>query len=63
MKTEFDYFNALGVIFSTDYDKALHTTWKKIYEKIKKGLAAMTGRYMNIFQKALLINATIASKI
>ena len=63
LKTEFDYFTALGVIFSTDYDKALHTTWKRIFEKIKKGLAAMTGRYMNIYQKAVLINAIIASKL
>ena len=30
LKTEFDYFNALGICFSTDYDKALRTQWTKI---------------------------------
>ena len=31
--------------------------------KIKKGLLAMTGRYLNVYQKAIIINSIIASKL
>ena len=63
LKTEFEYFNALGIMFSTDYDKALHATWKKIYEKIKNGLLVLMGRYLSVYQKAIIINSLIASKL
>ena len=63
LKTEFDYFNALGVIFSTDYDKALHSNWKKIYEKIKTRLIMLMGRYLSIYQKVVIVNSMIASKL
>ena len=63
IKTEFEHFNTLGIIFSTDYDKALKAQWEKIYVNIQKSLKAMTGRYLNIYQKAVIVNAMIASKL
>ena len=63
LKTEFEYFNALGICFSTNYDDALKAQWERIAEKIKKGLKAMTGRYLNLYQRAVLINSVIASKL
>ena len=51
LKTEFEYFSALGIIFSTDYDKALDKTWRKIYEKIKNGITVMRSRYVNLYQR------------
>ena len=63
LKTEFEVFNALGIIFSTDYNKALNRTWEKIYGKIKKQLEIMKGRYLNLYQKAIIINSLIASKL
>ena len=63
LKTEFEYFRALEFIFSTDYDKALNTTWRKIYEKVKTSLTIVKSRYLNLYQKAIIINSLIASKL
>ena len=63
LKTEIDYFCTLGIIFSNDYDTALHANWRKIYDKIKIRFSMMLGRNLNIYQKAIIINSLISSKI
>ena len=63
LKTEFEVFSALGIIFSTNYEKALNRTWENLYVKIKKQLGIMKGRYLNLYQKAIIINSLIASKL
>ena len=63
LKVEFKYFKALGVFFSTDYDTALTKSWDEITKNVKISLGAITGRNANIYQRAILVNSLIASKI
>ena len=63
MKIEIDHFSTLGITFSSNYDIALNFSWNKIYENIKKRISIMSNRYLNIFQRAIVINAVISSKI
>ena len=63
MKVEFKYFKTLGVFFSTDYDTALTKSWDEITKNVKTSLGIITGRNANIYQRAILVNSLIASKI
>ena len=63
LKSEIDYCCMLGIIFSNDYNNAINVTWNKIYEKIKTRIAIIRGRNLNIYQKVIIINSMISSKI
>ena len=63
LKIEMEYFSTLGITFSANYDNALSITWNKVCNKVKNGLAAITNRGMNIYQKAIIVNSMISSKI
>ena len=63
LKIEMEYFCSLGITFSSNYNTAIHVTWKKIYDKIKIRFAMMLGRNLNIYQKAIIINSLISSKL
>lgn len=55
MKVEIDHFSTLGITFSSDYDLALNFSWKKVSENIKTRMCIMSSRYLNIFQRQLLL--------
>ena len=63
MKVEIDNFSTLGITFSSNYDLALNLSWKKICEKIKTRISIMSSRYLNVYQRAIIINAMISSKL
>ena len=63
MKVEVDHFSTLGITFSSNYDLAIKISWTKIYEKIKTRLFIMSNRYLNIYQRAIIINSIISSKL
>ena len=53
----------MSITFSANYDNALNITWNKVCNKVKNGLAAIMNRGMNIYQKAIIVNSMISSKI
>ena len=63
LKIEMDYCCMLGIIFSNDHKKAVDRTWNKIIEKIRKRIQMITGRNLNLYQKVIIINSLISSKI
>ena len=63
LKIEIDYCCMLGIIFSNDHKKAVDRTWNKIIEKIRRRIQMITGRNLNLYQKVIIINSLILSKI
>ena len=63
LRIEVDYFCSLGLIFSNNYNTALDLNWKKICSKIKTRVAIMRCRNLNLYQKAVLVNSLLSSKI
>ena len=63
LKIEIDYCCMLGIIFSNDHKKAVDRTWNKIIEKNRKRIQMITGRNLNLYQKVIIINSLISSKI
>ena len=58
-----DYFTTLGVAFSCNYDLALRITWIKIVNKIKNRIPLIKGNFYTIFQKSIIVNSLILSKV
>ena len=63
IKTEMEHFKTLGIIFSTNYDTAIELTWETIYEKICKRIKIIKTRNYTLYQRAVIVNALLASKI
>ena len=63
LKVEVDYFSALGIIYSSDYDTALNTMWTNVYNKIKNRVPLITCRKFTLYQRVILVNCLIASKL
>ena len=63
LKIEEVFFKALGIHFSSHYDISLKTMWKYIYDKIKSRIGLMKRRNFTLYQKAVLMNCLIASKL
>ena len=63
LKIEMDYFKTLGIIFSCDYNIALNNTWTQIVNKIKKRIPLIKGNFYTIYQKSIIINSLILSKV
>ena len=63
LKVELEYFKALGIFFSINYNKALDETWKDINRKLEKRIKMIKNWEFTLYQKAILINSLIASKI
>ena len=63
VKTELEYFSTLGIVFSTNYDLALDNMWKTICTKIKNRIPLMVNRNFTLYQRAVLVNCLIASKV
>lgn len=63
LKIELDHFSTLGIIFSESYDVALELMWTKVYNKIKSRIPLISNRFFTIYQKAVLINSLLSSKL
>ena len=63
MKVEPNHFKTLGIIFSCNYDKALEDTWKQVITKIRRRIPLIKTRNLTIYQKVIIVNVLLASKI
>ena len=63
LKIEVDYFKTLGITFSCDYNIAVSNTWEEIATKIKKRILMIKGNFYTLFQKSIIINSLILSKV
>ena len=63
MKVEIDFFSTLGIIFSSNYDIAMDTMWKNVFNKIKNRIPIIRLRNFTLYQIAALVNCLIASKL
>ena len=62
-KLETEHFKTLGITFSCDYDLAVNFSWRQISENIKKRISIMSSRYLTIYQRAIIVNSVISSKL
>ena len=63
IKVEHKYFKTLGIFFSCNYDEALDATWKHVANKIKRRVPLIKNRNLTIYQKAVIVNSLLASKV
>ena len=63
IKVEVEHFKALGITHSVDYNKAVDIQWNNIYNKIDKRMKIIKNRYFTLYQKSVLVNSLISSKI
>ena len=63
LKIEMEYFTTLGITFSCKYDIALDRTWNTILNKIKNRIPLIRDRYFTLYQKSVIINSILSSKI
>ena len=63
LKVEQNYFKTLGINFSNDYGVAIDATWQQITNKIKRRIPLIINRNLTIYQKVIIINSLLASKI
>ena len=63
IKVELNYFKTLGIFFSCDYEVALDVTWQQLVNKIKRRIPLIKNRGFTIYQKVIIVNALLASKI
>ena len=46
-----------------DFDKAVSTSWSKVIQKINTQVAMFKGRNVNLFQRAIIVNILVLSKV
>ena len=63
LKIEVDYFKTLGITFSCDYNLAISSTWEGITTKIRNRIPMIKGNFYTLFQKSIIINSLILSKV
>ena len=63
LKVETEHFLTLGIIFSCHYNVALEATWQQIINKIKRRIPLIIDRNLSLYQKVILVNSLLASKI
>ena len=63
LKIERDFFVSLGIVFSCNYDVAINNTWLRISNKIRNRIAIIRGNFYTIYQKSIIINSLILSKV
>ena len=63
LKVEMDYFTTLGIAFSCNYNEALKNTWTQIINKIRNRIPLIKGNFYTIYQKGIIINSLILSKV
>ena len=63
LKVEMDYFTTLGITFSCKYEIAIDKTWQMILNKIKNRIPLIRDRYFTLYQKSVIVNSLLSSKI
>lgn len=63
LKVEMEYFTTLGITFSCRYDVAVDKTWQMILNKIKNRIPLIRDRYFTLYQKSVIVNCLLSSKI
>ena len=53
----------LGIHYSNNYDQAVNISWSNIIEAIKIKINMLSIRKFNIFQKAIIVNCLVLSKV
>ena len=53
----------LGIYFNNDYDQAVLNSWTKVIEALKIKINLLLNRKFNIYQKAIIVNCMILSKV
>ncbi|CAL4102396.1 unnamed protein product, partial [Meganyctiphanes norvegica] len=63
VKSEMYSINILGITYSHDLDDSVEKSWSNILIKIKQKIGLMSSRYFTLYQRAIVINTTILSKV
>ena len=58
-----EYSKILGIYFHNSYLETCEKNWTIIIEKVTKSINMLRQRYLSLFQKAILINSLILSKV
>ena len=62
-KVACDVIKILGIYYSNVYEQAVLISWSKILDAIRIKINLFTLRRLNIYQKAIMINCMILSKV
>ena len=63
LKVETEKVSILGIFYTPNIDQAADLCWSNILDSIKKRVAILSQRNFTIFQRAVLINISILSKV
>ena len=63
IKVEVFSIHILGITFTHDIMDAIEISWKEILSKIKQKINMLSSRSLTIFQRVIIINALILSKV
>ena len=58
-----DVIKYLGIYYSNEYEQAVLISWSRICDAIRIKINFITLRRFNIYQKAIMINCLILSKV
>ena len=63
LKIEKSEIKILGITFCRDIEQAIDISWKEILSKIKIATRLLSGRRLTLYQRAIVINSLILSKV
>ena len=53
----------LGIYYSNDYKETVHRNWEICTNKINSRINMLSDRFLSLYQKAMIINSLVLSKI
>ena len=53
----------LGIVFMNDFDRAVSASWSRVVQKINKQVLIFNARNVSIFQRAIIVNILVLSKV
>ena len=63
IKAEITHINILGITYAHEINAAIDISWSDVLLKIKQKISILSSRCFTIFQRAVIINAIILSKV
>ena len=63
IKVEVSSINILGITYAHEINTAIDLAWSDVLLKIKRKIGSLSSRCFTIFQRALIINTIILSKV
>ena len=63
LKTERSEITILGITYCREINLAIELSWQKILSNIKVTIRLLSGRCLSLYQRAVLINSLILSKV